>query len=327
MKVKKSKAEKARQYLEGLALLSTKHRIYGANSFIYLPIVQNADDKIAKSAAKLFDGTIEKRDFEPAGEKGAYRQLLHQSLGAKYDDVTKSYDLIGNIAVIDAKGKAAKDIAKAVMSTNKNVETVISKGGAVSGKYRTRKYLHIMGKRNFVAHYKENGAEFKFDIRKTFFSSRLAYDRLRIAKLVGKNENVVVMFAGMGPFAIEIAKMHKDANVVGIELNRSAYSYMKQNISLNHLHNATAVLGDVGKVAHKYKGFADRIIMPLPRDAYRFLGAALEMSKRKSTIHYYAFGDRESAFEDKIGQVKTFFAKRHRKIRIASKRIARQYSA
>ena len=40
-------------------------------------------------------------------------------------------------------------------------------------------------------------------------------------------------FAGVGPFAIEIAKSHPRASVLAIELNPSAYGYMLKNIRLN----------------------------------------------------------------------------------------------
>ncbi|MDE1761631.1 MAG: class I SAM-dependent methyltransferase family protein [Candidatus Micrarchaeota archaeon] len=322
----KKQAEKARHYLEVHAQLSTKHKIYGDNSFIYLPIGPSADDKTARAAAKKLGASLVEKGFEKLRERSAYRQILAKELGEKYAEVTKSYDLIGNIALIDAEGSAAKKIASAIMQTNRNIQTVISKGGAVKGRYRTRSYRHVAGKRNFVATYKENGAVLKFDIRKTFFSSRLAYDRLRIAKLVKDNENVLVMFAGMGPFAIEIGIMHKGANVVGIELNRSAYGYMRQNIILNRLKNVTAEVGDVKKAVAKYRGFADRIVMPLPKDAYDFLGSALTAAKRRCIIHYYGFGGKDSAYSEHEQKVRRFFESKGVKVKVIGRREVRKYS-
>jgi len=326
LRASRKDAEKARRFLAKHALLDNHYKIYGDNSFIYLPVLQNTEDKKVKSTAEKLGAKVVKANFERAENPSAYRQILRKKLGKRYDDITKSYDIIGNIALIDVKGKAAKQTAKAIMETNKNVETVISKDSAVGGKYRTRKYRHILGKKNFVATYRENGVVLKFDIRKTFFSSRLAFDRLRIARLVKKGENVLVMFAGMGPFAIEIAKMQRDSNVVGIELNRSAYNYMTQNIALNKAPNVTAELGDVKKVANRYKRFADRIVMPLPTDAFSFLGAVLKVARKGCVVHYYAFGERESAFKENAKLVKEFFLEHDRKIRILDKRVVRQYS-
>ncbi|MDE1850386.1 MAG: class I SAM-dependent methyltransferase family protein [Candidatus Micrarchaeota archaeon] len=326
LRASRKDAEKARRFLAKHALLDNHYKIYGDNSFIYLPVVPNTEDKKVKSAAEKLGAKVVRASFEGAENPSAYRQLLKKKLGDRYGEVTKSYDIVGNIALIDVKGKAALQTAKAIMETNKNVETVISKDSAVGGKYRTRKYRHVLGKKNFVATYRENGVVLRFDIRKTFFSSRLAFDRLRIARLVKKGENVIVMFAGMGPFAIEIGKMQKDSNVVGIELNRSAYSYMKRNIALNKATNVTAELGDVKKVANRYKHFANRVVMPLPTDAFSFLGAVVKVARKGCVVHYYAFGERKSAFEQNTKKVKEFFLRHNRKIRILDKRVVRQYS-
>ncbi|HVA82928.1 MAG TPA: class I SAM-dependent methyltransferase family protein [Candidatus Aquilonibacter sp.] len=326
LKVHKKDAETAKRYLVKKALLDNQLIVFGSNSFIYLPIKGEISAKKRASVEKVTGGKLVSSKFEKAGPKGKYRELLQKKLGKSYDDVTKSYDIIGNIALIDAKGKPAVAMAKAIMQTNKNVLTVISKGGAVSGKYRVRKYTHILGKRNFIADYRENGIELRFDIRKTFFSSRLAFDRLRIARMVKPKENVIVMFAGMGPFAIAIGKMHRDANIVGIELNRDACSYMKQNIALNKTPNVVAELGDVKKVAQKYEGFADRVIMPLPKNSYDFLDSVLKVAKKRCIVHYYAFGDRKTGFKDELKRVKEFFAGRDARIKLLDSRVVRQYS-
>lgn len=326
LKVHKKDAETAKRYLVKKALLDNQLIVFGSNSFIYLPIKGAIPAKKRALVEKAAGGKIVSSKFEKAGVKGKYRELLQKKLGKSYDDVTKSYDIIGNIALIDAKGKPAVAMARAIMQTNKNVLTVISKGSAVSGKYRVRKYTHILGKRNFIADYRENGIELKFDIRKTFFSSRLAFDRLRIARLVKPKENVIVMFAGMGPFAIAIGKMHRDAKVVGIELNKDACRYMKQNIELNKTPNVVAELGDVKKVAQKYEGFADRVIMPLPKSSYEFLDSVLKVAKKRCIVHYYAFGNRETGFKDELKRVKQFFAGRNARINLLDSRVVRQYS-
>lgn len=258
----------------------------------------------------------------------SYRETLRGLLGEKrYAEATKSYDILGNIAIIDAKGATAKKIAKAVMATNKNVETVLRKGGAISGRYRTRKYHYVAGKRNFIARYRENNSVFEFDVRKAYFSARLAYERRRIINQVRNGERVMVMFAGVGPFAIEIAKAKKKTKVVAIELNKYAYRYMLDNIRINKTPNVTPILGDVKKVAEKYYNFADRIIMPLPKDSYSFLGSALEVAKRGCVIHYYAFGESKKAFEQHSKKLIEFFQRHKRGARIVGKRVVRPYSA
>ena len=183
------------------------------------------------------------------------------------------FDTIGSIAVIDYDGKDAKDAAKEIMKTHKNILTVLSKCGPVKGRYRKRKYAYVMGKRSYQTIHRENGASFLLDLRQVYFSPRLAFERKRIVDLSKDGERVVVMFSGIGPFAVEIAKKNKNSVVIGIEMNREGHKYALKNRELNKTLNFIPVLGDAGKPSRKYLDFADRILMPLPMDSERFLSA------------------------------------------------------
>ncbi len=326
LKVKTKDAERAKEYLLRHNLFNRRYRVFGRGSFIYLPLAATSKSqlmelkKLGRVGIMAFPSTIRR--------PGSYRELLKSTLGkGGYASVVKGYDLLGNIAVIDAPKSMAKKVAKAVMSSNRSVETVLRKEGAVKGKYRTRGYSHVLGLKSYVAVYKENGCIFRFDVRKVFFSARLAYERLRIAKLVKSHETVLVMFAGVGPFAIEIAKAHGDANVVAVELNGAAYRSMLENIRMNGIDNVTAECGDAKKLGKRYRSFADRIVMPLPKDSYAFLDAVNRYAKNGCMVHYYAFGETDSAFEYHTGKIRKFFSKRRKKIVVFGKRIVRPYSA
>jgi tRNA (guanine37-N1)-methyltransferase len=325
VKAPKANAEKVRKYLAGQKLMVNNYRIFSAGEFIYFPIARQevqARPFLRKNGAKTVHA-----DFKGGTEMSTYRERLQKELGSRYDDAIKGYDIIGDIAVVESRDRnAALRTAKAIMSVNKNVKTVLRKIGPVSGRYRKRKYEYVAGERKYETVYRENGASFIIDVRKSFFSPRLAFERNRINRLVRKGENVMIMFAGVGPFAIEIAKAHKDAKVVAIELNRDAYRYMLSNIELNKAKNVKAVLGDVKREAEHYKNFADRIVMPLPKDSHRFLDSVLSIAKRRCIVHYYAFGKKDSAFADNETVLREFFRAHGRKIRIAGKRVARPYS-
>lgn len=254
-----------------------------------------------------------------------YRERLLREFGEKeYKGLTKSFDVLGNIAIIDAKGITARKMAKIIMDTHRNVRTVLRKGGAVAGRYRVRKYVFVAGKRECIARYRENGCSFLFDIRKVFFSPRLAYERNRIASNSSGRERVIVMFAGVGPFAIEIAKRNPSTEVIAIEANRDAYDYMVKNIRLNKTPNVTPVFGDVDKTSSRYKGFAERIVMPLPGESHKYLDAALAMAGRSCTIHYYVFAEDDGDTE--IKRLKKWVRSRGFRFRLVGRRVARPYS-
>jgi tRNA (guanine37-N1)-methyltransferase len=66
---------------------------------------------------------------------------------------------------------------------------------------------------------------------------RLSTDRLNVAKQVKKNENVLVMFGGVAPYAIVIAKHSKAKKIVSVELSRACNKYAFENVKRNKLTN------------------------------------------------------------------------------------------
>lgn len=243
--------------------------------------------------------------------------------------VPRSYDIIGGIAVVEIKNELncyAKAIAQAIMKVHKPIETVVRKTSAMQGRYRVRKIKRIAGKKTTVTNYKEHGVMMQLDAAKVYFSVRLSNERKRIVEMVKPKENVLVFFAGVGPFALVIAKKRPNCNVIGIELNPVAAKYFKQNIEMNKLANCTAVKGDVKKLARKYANSADHILMPLPKGAENFLDVAFLTAKNGCTIHFYQFADSNRPFvkaKEKISAA----AKRNKcKIRILNKKIVRPYA-
>ena len=326
IRANKKNAEATRAYLNVHKLMDKQHKVVRRNSFIYFP-VSRIDDKAMQELAAL-GAKRSKMQFTRSSVRKEYRQTLLREIGySEYDKITKSYDLIGDTAIIDESGKNARKLAQVIMSVNKNVKRVIRKNGAVSGIYRTRKFSHVAGEHGYTVRYRENGIILQLDIRKSFFSPRLSYERKRISGLAKDFENVVVLFAGVGPFALLIAKEHKNSNVVAIELNKSAYDSMLYNIRINRLSNVVPVLGDAKKEARKYRKFADRIVMPLPKDAYNFLGSANEMARDGCVVHYYAFSKSKDPYSLHMKRIHSFFSKHGKAVRFSSKRIVRTYSA
>lgn len=290
VKVEKKYAQAIKLLLEKRKLLSTDAVVEHKNGLVYFPI---ATAKIGIKPAGIEIKVVNNATRGSSSRRVSARKPLNL--------VTKGYETLGNIAVFEFLGESAHEqrrIGLQLLSSNKHITTVLAKAGPVRGEFRIRKYRYIAGKRNFMADYRENNCRFVFDVRKTFFSARLSYERNRITSLVKPNESVVVMFAGVGPFAIQIAKAHPKACVVAIELNRRAYEYMLSNITLNKVQNVMPVCGDVKKVARKYRGSADRIIMPMPTSSYAFLDEALLVSKRRSIVHLYAFCNSEEVGQE-----------------------------
>lgn len=240
------------------------------------------------------------------------------------------YDLLGNIAEIEPRPGATaaetRRFAEQVMERHKMTTTVLAKSGPVSGVFRTRSFSYVSGKRTFIAVYRESGCTFRFDVRRVFFSNRLAYERSRISSLVRPGETIAVPFAGVGPFPIVIAKNSKPSSIVAIELNKAAADYMEKNIKLNKLSNITAVHDDVRNAAKRYKGFADRVIMQMPTQSLEFLDEMVTMAKSTAIAHIYVFCDSDTGIRDAKKRISKFMKENGYSVRYISSRAARTYS-
>ena len=218
--------------------------------------------------------------------------------------VSKSFDIIGSIVTIQISKeleKKRKLIAEAVFQQNKTIKSVYSKG-KFYGRLRKQKINWIAGEKNQETIHKENNCKMKLNIQTCYFSPRLSTDRLEIANKIKKGEKVLVMFGGVAPYAIVIAKHSKAKEVTSIELNRECTKYAKENVKLNKLANVKIIQGDVKKNLPKEK--YDRIIMARPQLEYDFLKEAYSVSKRGGTIHFYDFLEQKDIPEKALKKIK-----------------------
>jgi len=223
-------------------------------------------------------------------------------------------DIIGDIAVLprnnDNKNDMTPLIQKIISRYKTRIKSIAIKIEKPSQKYRVAKLQTIWGENRTNTIAKENGCFFELDLQKVFFCPRLAYERLRIAKQIKENENVLVMFAGVGPYAIIASKKSKAKNIIAIEINQDAFMFMKKNIQKNKCENIEPILADVRDtlLESRFEKWADRIIMPHPFSDTDFLTLALNSIKPAGIIHYYSFENRKEGaqkiFEDTKRQAK-----------------------
>lgn len=217
--------------------------------------------------------------------------LPPQSLAHVYN----SYDIVGDIAIIrltEASEECCLEIADAVMKVHKNVKTVLAQTSPVHGDFRLRRFKFVAGENGTVTTHRERGCLFLVDVEKVYFSPRLSYERMRIAKQVGNGEVVLNMFAGAGCFSILIAKYSKAEKVYSIDVNPSAVRYMQENIRLNGVYGrVSSMLGDAQEIVERnLRRIADRVLMPLPEKAFEYLPHALSaLKKAGGWVHYYDF--------------------------------------
>ncbi len=234
-------------------------------------------------------------------------------------------DIVGDIAVLKFPRRSfwitKKYKAKKFLKENKTIKTILEKVGGFSGTLRTPTTKYLAGVKTKDATYKENGCIFKFNIDETYFSPRLSNERKvisdEVAKLSKKSgTKILVMFAGVAPYPIIIAKKLKSVGkksiLISNELNKKANIYAKRNIQINKLQDYVKILsGDAKKLPSKTKDKFDIILMPRPNIDDTFLKTTLKLSKKGTTIFYHGFGTKQKVLEEikkdtgnKIGRIK-----------------------
>jgi len=222
--------------------------------------------------------------------------------------VPSSFDIIGSrekaVAIVEVPTELEhrkNEIAKAIMKIHKNVKTVLAKKSARKGPYRIRELELVLGDPNTEVLHKEHGYLLKLDPRKVYFSPREATERQRVAKQVKPGEFIMLMFAGVGPYAFAILKWQPLVEkIVAIEINPYAFYYLLENIKLNKAEDKIVpILGDVRYKAQDFYNICDRVIMPLPKGAYLFLEEAFSCLKPEGgIIHVYHWAPEDDLFSE-----------------------------
>jgi len=228
---------------------------------------------------------------EALADKLTSEQLAH---------LRTSFDIIGDICIIEVPRVLEKKeliIAKTLLSLNPQFRVVAKKKGGHVGRYRTQQLKVLAGSGPLITKHKEWGLVYSLDVGTCYFSPRLGTERMRISQQIKKGERVLVMFSGVGPYVLHLAKHSSAGQIIGIELNPSCHKYAQENAVANKLQDKVlCIKGNANKTRHLTKGKFDRIIMPLPKSASRYLKAALCVAKSGAVMHFYTFAD-EGAFE------------------------------
>lgn len=345
LKVEKADAERIRKQLEKAQLLSFDWRVGRMSRYVFLPILQldmkGLKKKVKDAVDKKEVYTIEDRNLQATSKKPSnLREALKAILPErKVGDIIGAFDVIGDIAVLEIPKELEEhevSIAWTLKRLLPNIKTVAKRDSEYSGKYRIRKIRILVGDQKSKTLYVEDGIRYSVDLNEVYFTQRLAEERGRIARLVKPKENVLVMFAGIGPYLLRILKVQPEVkSVVGVEWNPACRGLFVETLKLNKLdilekdsktlqaavvkryYNKDGKLekedkikkiefyvGDVLEVVPKLLDF-DRIIMPHPTDAISFFELAIKHLKIGGVVHIYSFlrENQTGEFKDRLREI------------------------
>ena len=306
VKVSKKEAEEMRRKLIEKNLLLKGYRVERDEKFVYFPVKEEVEGyKIVYREMRKI-------------ERKSYEDILKEK-GIDLESI--SIDFIGDIAIVRLNNESiAKEVADAIMKTNRHIKTVCIDRG-VKEDYRIRDVEIIAGEKRTETMHIEYGLKIKLDVAKVYFSPRLSMERMRVAKQVKENEIVIDMFAGVAPFSLLIAKVAKPKKIYAIDINPVAVKYAIENVKLNKMENIIEVIeGDAKDVLPNLPD-ADHVITNLPHKSFNFLPLALEKGR---ILHYYEIMER-GKIEERIEKIKRKAEEKYN-VEVKNVRIVGSYS-
>ena len=274
LKVLKKEAQVLLQELRKGLWIDSGSQIQRDEDFVYIPI---REDKLEEARTHISWHIV---SMEPVSSRAKHLPKLAGG----------AFDLIGEIAITKIRDpERASALAQSLMETHPNIKSVYLDRG-ITGPFRLRDLKLLSGEAMTETQYRENGILFRLDVSKVYFSPRLATERMFVSRGVSAGEYVIDMFAGIGAFSLNIAKVQK-AMVTAIDSNPDAIRYMKESMALNRLIGSIEpVCGDSAEVISGLN-MADRIIMNLPHESHLYLRKALVKLKENGVLHYYEILD------------------------------------
>lgn len=261
--------------------------------------------------------SIIEAEFEPKRKQPSMEEIL---------GFTPGFDVIGDIAIIDAYDPDAAHIAKALMENRKSINVVLGAVSPVEGEFRTRQWIVLAGEHRTRTMHKEHGCRYNVDLAGAYFSARLGTERKRVADMVKPGQYVVDLFAGVGPFSILIGKNVPGASVVAVDKNPGAVKLLCENIRLNRLDNVTAVEDDARHAAGNLKHLADHVIMNLPQSGREFLDCGIMAAKNGGVVHFYDITHEDDLYRTSWELIQEAAARVGRKVECTGRRIVRSYA-
>ena len=302
--VAREAGEATRTALAEAGALDDDHEIAVEDGRLYIPVT---DADAAADAVAALDCDTEMTTYDLPVRQGVCTPA--DILGFE-----PSVERIGDIVVIDEDDPdRAATIAAAVIDADLPARSVLNRTSKIKGELRVRDWEVVAVDDDAAAgndltptetEHREYGHSFRLDLAAVYFSPRLATERHRVVEQIEPDEQVLDMFAGVGPFAIPAAS--RGASAVAVDLNETAVDYCRENARKNGVADAvTTVAGDVREVTDGYRDWADRLVMNLPHSANEFVATAVELAGEECVLHYYDIQHEDDPFGPGIEAIKS----------------------
>ncbi len=277
VRAKREDADATLKRAAALGLLDRSRKVLEKGRHVEIPVIDSISgcEVVAQESPTFYKRT-------PDLAEALAGELPEEDI----DLLPRGWYIQGDVIVVKIHPDLAlhqRRIGQALLDFYPRCCTVLRDYG-IEGQFREPVRETIAGTRTETVH-RENGVIFNLDARKVMFSAGNLKERMRMS-LLGRDEFVVDMFAGIGYFTLPMAVHSRPHKVMAIELNPNAYHYLCQNIRQNRVEKIVEpVLGDCAKVTPV--GVADRVVMGMVQVTDRYLQKGIQALRPGGVLHYH----------------------------------------
>jgi len=241
-------------------------------------------------------GAVGERDFPelPAPVRSEFRDLLGWTEEAKAL-LPRSFDVVGEIVLIRLPVELEErrfEVGEALLRFVPGSRLVGLDRG-VEGAERLRQVERIAGAGSWQTRHRENHLEFDVDVRRAYFSPRLAREHALVADEVREGEHVYDLCCGVGPFSVTIARDGRARSVTAVDANPAAIELMDRTLARYPFGGRVSPrVATVEEFAPHAKP-VERVIVNLPREGIKYATLVAPLVAPRGSLQYYEVVSRD----------------------------------
>jgi tRNA wybutosine-synthesizing protein 2 len=243
---------------------------------------------------------------------------------AEIERAPGSWAVVGTVVLVDV-GDAPRpeEVGEALLALHGGADTVLARGG-IDGAHREPSVEVLAGEGDTRTVHREHGTEYALDLAEVMFSPGNKAERARMGEVVAPEERVLDPFAGIGYFAVPMARA--GARVTAVERNPVAFEYLLENAVRNGATDRIeAYRGDCREVLPALDGRFDRAVLGY-YDAHEYLDAVLPTLADGGTVHMHEATPEALVPDRPVGRLREAAAALGRAVEVLDVREVKGYS-
>ena len=251
-----------------------------------------------------------------------------------------SWAVVGTVVLVsltDLDESEEVAVGEALLELHGEADTVCAREG-VDGELREPDVRVVAGIGDTETIHVEHGTRYALDLSQVMFSPGNQRERVHMGEVTDESERVLDMFAGIGYFALPMARA--GATVTAVEKNPDAFRYLGENAVNNAvLDRMELVLGDCRDV----EATADRVVMghydaadPAPDDdaegddpaaaGRSYLDAAFDAVVSGGTLHVHATEPADDPWRRPVARLEAVADDHGRDVTVLDRREVKSHS-